>query len=218
MLTTTPSPPAASLPHTPTTPAPRTPSAHTRRTPGANRLQPKSPYARRAFEKSRLLTPARERRRSNVREHRESDRDFLRLLSRQLAPTSEVPAVTPAAPAPPRRRAVGSDVVFYNPEGEAHGADDEEEGSARAPRFSYNPGDYDVEEDVEGVDGEAWEAKGKGRQSSRRSSVEAGRRAVMNRQSDFGFQVDDAFEDFGDASFGADREDTTMHGMQFEYV
>lgn len=133
----------------------------------------------------------------------------------ELAPTSEVPQATPGpAPRSVRRGPrAPSDVVFYDPASMGE-VGDEDEDAVQVPQFSYNPNDYDDDEDDEHRasplataprDGEA-----SARRYGRRSSVEAGRRAVTKRQSDFGFQLEDAFEDFGDASFGVGQGDDTV--------
>ncbi|KAI5812648.1 centromere kinetochore component CENP-T-domain-containing protein [Pyronema omphalodes] len=176
-----------------------------RRTPGARRLDPKSPHILRAI---RRATP---RRRSDA-VRRESDRDFLRKLSRRLAPISQPPESTPEAtpnPTPklPRPSRL-SNVIFY-----PQNHDNNDESMETPPKLPYNftgevddltlskihSGSEEMEEEL------TRDSRRHSSVDTRRYSIEEGRRARPRRSSAFGFQLEDVFGDLGDVSFGADR-------------
>jgi hypothetical protein len=192
-----------------------------RRTPGARRLDPKSLHILRAIQRA---TP---RRRSDA-VRRESDRDFLRKLSRRLAPISQPPEATPEAtpnPTPKLQRPSRlSNVIFYS-----QNQDDDDESTETPPQLPYDfAGEDDdltlpkIHSDPEEM--EEQPTRDPRRHSSvdtRRYSIEEGRRARPRRSSAFGFQLEDVFGDLGDVSFGADQMNAIINSgspiMQLKY-
>ncbi|CAZ80884.1 unnamed protein product [Tuber melanosporum] len=185
-----------------------------RRTPGAGRLAPlpskrtaRSPHVVRAFEQRRAVTPGRERRKSGrYPAARETPRDLLRALSRQLATTSTQYVPSPAQPAPrpaPRpsysdRRA--SDVVFYSDPG--HNSGDEDEELSPAPRLSMNLNEFEQAEEEEDarlpVPRYSLPLENIEDMDYTHTSIEFGRRAVTERpyRPSFGIRLSDRFADF----------------------
>ncbi|CUS14485.1 unnamed protein product [Tuber aestivum] len=192
-----------------------------RRTPGAGRLAPlpskrtaRSPHAIRAFEQRRAATPGRERRKSGrYPAARETPRDLLRALSRQLATTSTQYVPSPAEPTPrpaPRlsysdRRA--SDVVFYSDPG--HNSEDEDSELPPAPRLSMNLNEFEQAEDEEDtrlpVPRYSLPLENLEDVDYTHTSIEFGRRAVTERpyRPSFGIRLSDRFADFNGAAGGS---------------
>ncbi|RPA91027.1 hypothetical protein L873DRAFT_1752852 [Choiromyces venosus 120613-1] len=191
------------------------------RTPGAGRLAPlpskhiaRSPHVVRAFEQRRAATPGRERRKSGrYPAARETPRDLLRALSRQLATTSNKYAPSPAEPTPrpaPRlsysdRRA--SDVVFYSDPG--HNPEDEDEELPPAPRLSMNLNKFEQAEDEEDallpVPAYSLPLENLEDMDYTHTSIEFGRRAVTERpyRPSFGIRLSDRFADFNGVAGGS---------------
>ncbi|KAG0632794.1 centromere kinetochore component CENP-T-domain-containing protein [Tuber brumale] len=192
-----------------------------RRTPGAGRLAPlpskrsaRSPHVVRAFEQRRAATPGRERRKSGrYPAARETPRDLLRALSRQLATTSAQYVPSPAQPTPrpaPRlsysdRRA--SDVIFYSDPG--HNSEDEDEELPPAPRLSMDLNEFEQAEDEEDarlpVPRYSLPLENLEDMDYTHTSIEFGRRAVTERpyRPSFGIRLSDRFADFNGVAGGS---------------
>ncbi|KAF8249707.1 hypothetical protein K440DRAFT_205961 [Wilcoxina mikolae CBS 423.85] len=161
-------------------------------------------------------TPSRRR---SIVGHRESDRDFLRYLSRQLATNSQIPEATPKpTPRSARRPRHPSDVVFYpNPT-----ADDEDDDDHQmAPpgiRLNYsNYGDDSedaiippqVNSDPEDLnDVQTRDPRRHSSVDTRRDSMEVGLRATKRPRQSWGFYPDDVL---GDISFGPGQMNAAMN-------
>ncbi|KAF8525678.1 centromere kinetochore component CENP-T-domain-containing protein [Trichophaea hybrida] len=185
-----------------------------RRTPGARRLDPKSPHTLRAMQIR--ATPSRRR---SIVGHRESDRDYLRHLSRQLATNSQIPEATPKpTPRSARRPRHPSDVVFYpNPTADDEDDDDNQiappgirlnysnygddsEDAIIPPQFNSDPEDLN---DVQTRDPRRHSSV-----DTRRDSMEVGLRATKGPRQSWGFYPDDVL---GDISFGTGQMNAVMN-------
>ncbi|KAL7272231.1 hypothetical protein RUND412_004976, partial [Rhizina undulata] len=195
-----------------------------RRTPGAGRLNPpssklaaRSPHVVKAFEQRRALTPGRERRKSGrYATARETPRDLLRALSRQLK-TTEPYQPTPGTiipPTPHRAKTPGSsrrspDVVFYNDLPD----DDDDDDRIQPPRLSLDL-NYDPDDDEERIPPPRLSLPLEDFDVTNQS-IEFGRRAVSEQpvvgRASFGIRLSDRFEDFNELGARAmgdwERED-----------
>jgi len=189
----------------------RTPGAAQRTYGSAKRAVAVTPHGRaaqQALEARRAgFTPGKDRRRSG-RQQRETPRDTLRLLSRVLAPKSQLIVPTPEGPKP-------TNVNFRLPE------DELDDAPLERPRLSLPIGDDDDDDDSLLLPPQS---AGLEDENLTVQSVEFGRRAIseqpLNRFSRGSFgsvRLSDQFGDLNDSRFGGDVYDSSvMDGQAFE--